>query len=97
GAGEPGAEARVGPVAKPWVGKRSRGGRKWAARQLDEGGTAVAERVTLTPPDPSQPRRELLLPLVRRGEIVRRQTLEEARQRHRDSLAELPPYAQQLS
>jgi len=94
---EPGADARLEPVAKHSVGKPSRGGRKWAVRHLDEGGTAVTERVTVTPPDPSQPGRELLQPLVRRGEIVGRQTLEQARQRHRDSLAELPPFALQLS
>ena len=94
---EPGADARLEPVAKHSVGKPSRGGRKWAVRHLDESGTAVTERVTVTPPDPSQPGRELLQPLVRRGEIVGRQTLEQARQRHRDSLAELPPFALQLS
>jgi nicotinate phosphoribosyltransferase len=94
---EPGADARLEPVAKHSVGKPSRGGRKWAVRHLDEGGTAVTERVSVTPPDLSQPGRELLQPLVRRGEIVGRQTLEQARQRHRDSLAELPPFALQLS
>jgi nicotinate phosphoribosyltransferase len=94
---EPGWDAPLRPVAKRSVGKPSRGGRKWAVRQLDPGGTAVAERVTVVPPGPFPDGRELLQPLVSRGEIAGRQTLEQARQRHRDSLAELPPYARQLS
>jgi nicotinate phosphoribosyltransferase len=94
---EAGADAALEPVAKRSVGKPSRGGRKWAVRELDRGGTAVAERVTVLPPGPVPRGRELLQPLVARGEIVGRQPLEQARQHHRDALAELPPYAQQLS
>jgi nicotinate phosphoribosyltransferase len=94
---EPGWDAPLRPVAKRSVGKPSRGGRKWAVRQLDADGMAVAERVTVVPPGPSPDGRELLQPLVIRGEIVGRRTLEQARQRHRDSLAELPLYARQLS
>jgi len=45
GAGDP-----LEPVAKQSVGKPSRGGRKWAARELGLDGTAVAERVTETAP-----------------------------------------------
>ena len=41
--------------------------------------------------------RELLVPLVEDGEVVGRQEAEEARTRHREALAELPPYALQLS
>jgi nicotinate phosphoribosyltransferase len=94
---QPGDEAPLEPVAKRSVGKPSRGGRKWAVRQLDDSGTAVAEQVSLSPPGPSPGGRVLLQPLVARGEIVGRETLERARQRHRDTLAELPPHAQQLS
>jgi nicotinate phosphoribosyltransferase len=93
----PGPGARLLPVAKLSVGKPSRGGRKWAVRQLDSHGTAVAERVSVEPPDPSAGGRVLLQPLVRQGEIVGRRTLEQARQHHRDSLAELPVHALQLS
>jgi len=93
----PGADAPLEPVAKRSVGKPSRGGRKWAVRQLDDSGTAVAEQVSLSPPGPSPAGRELLQPLVVRGEIVGRETLERARQRHRDTLAELPAHALQLS
>jgi len=93
----PGPGAALEPVAKRSVGKPSRGGRKWALRQLDGSGTAVAERVTLAPPGPFPPGRPLLQPLVARGEIVGRPALEQARQRHRDALAELPAHALQLS
>jgi nicotinate phosphoribosyltransferase len=85
------------PVAKHSVGKPSRGGRKWAVRQLDGTGTAVAERVSVVPPEPDAGDRELLRPLVRRGEIVGREPLAQARQRHREALAELPAHALQLS
>ena len=50
-----------------------------------------------SPPDPNPRDRELLVPLVSGGEIVGRETLSDARERHRVALAELPPYAQQLS
>jgi len=85
------------PVAKRSVGKPGRGGRKWAVRHRDEHGTALAERVSLVPPDPGPHDRELLVPLVRAGEVVGREGIETARARHRAALAELPPYALQLS
>jgi nicotinate phosphoribosyltransferase len=85
------------PVAKRSVGKPGRGGRKWAVRQRDEHGTALAERVSLVPPDPGPHDRELLVPLVTAGEVVGRERVEAARARHRVALAELPPYALQLS
>ncbi len=94
---EPGPDAALEPVAKRSVGKPSRGGRKWAVRELDGSGTAVAERITVTPPGPSRGGRELLQPLVARGEIVGRRSLEQARQHHRDALAELPVHTRQLS
>ena len=85
------------PVAKRSVGKPGRGGRKWAVRHLDADGTALTERVSLTPPDPGPRDRELLVPLVTAGEIVGREDLTVARDRHRAVLAELPPHALQLS
>jgi nicotinate phosphoribosyltransferase len=85
------------PVAKRSVGKPGRGGRKWAVRHRDQQGTALSERVSLSPPDPGPLDRELLVPLVEAGEVVGRQGAEEARARHRAALAELPPYALQLS
>jgi nicotinate phosphoribosyltransferase len=94
---EPGGNAPLRPVAKHSVGKPSRGGRKWAVRHLDGAGQALAEHVSVAPPGPSRSGRELLQPLVRHGEIVGRETLAQARQRHQDALAELPVHALQLS
>ena len=85
------------PVAKRSVGKPGRGGRKWAVRHLDTNGTALSERISLSPPDPGPRDRELLMPLVTAGEIVGREDITVARDRHRAALAELPPYALQLS
>jgi nicotinate phosphoribosyltransferase len=84
------------PVVKLSVGKPSRGGRKWAVRELTEAGTAVAERVTDTPPEPGRGR-PLLQPLVRDGEIIGAEPLPAARARHQAALAELPGHARQLS
>ncbi len=85
------------PVAKRSVGKPGRGGRKWAVRHRDQEGTALSERVSLSPPEPGPLDRELLVPLVVAGEVAGRPGAQEARARHREALAELPPYALQLS
>ena len=87
------------PVAKRSVGKPGRGGRKWAARQLDENGSAIAELITRADTAAGQGvrQRPLLRPLVRDGEIVGREPLAAARERHRATLAELPVHAAQLS
>jgi nicotinate phosphoribosyltransferase len=85
------------PVAKRSVGKPGRGGRKWAIRQLDPAGTAVAELISDTPPEPGPGRRILLRQLVRGGEIVGREPVEAARSRHRAIMAELPVHALRLS
>ena len=93
-------EGVMEPVAKRSVGKPGRGGRKWAVRHRDQNGTALSERVSLSPPEPGPLDRELLVPLVREGEIVgasAAEGVEAARERHREALAELPPYALQLS
>jgi nicotinate phosphoribosyltransferase len=90
-------EGVMEPVAKRSVGKPGRGGRKWAVRHRDQQGTALSERVSLSPPEPGPLDRELLVPLVEAGEVVGRHGAEEARARHRAALAELPPYALQLS
>ncbi len=100
GAG-PGAGPRAGgelrPVAKRSVGKPGRGGRKWAVRHRTDAGEALAERISLAPPDPAPADRVLLRELVREGKIVGREPLSAARERHQTALAELPPYALQLS
>jgi nicotinate phosphoribosyltransferase len=85
------------PVAKRSVGKPSRGGRKWAVRQLGSDGRAVTELVTDTEPQDGDAGRPLLQLLVRDGEIVGREDLAAARARHRAVVAELPAHARQLS
>jgi nicotinate phosphoribosyltransferase len=91
------AAGALRPVAKRSVGKPGRGGRKWAVRSRDEAGTALAELVTTEPPDPAPGDRVLLQHLVRGGEVIGRESLQAARSRHREALAELPTHAQQLS
>jgi putative nicotinate phosphoribosyltransferase len=90
-------DAFLEPVAKRSVGKPGRGGRKWAVRHRDEHGTALAERISLSPPETGPLDRDLLVPLVAHGEVVGREGVEAARDRHRAALAELPQYALQLS
>jgi nicotinate phosphoribosyltransferase len=85
------------PMAKRSVGKPSRGGRKWAVRQLDETGSATVELVTDSEPADGNGGRPLLQPLVRGGEITERESLATARARHRDAVSELPDHARQLS
>ena len=57
-------DSELVPVAKRSVGKPGRGGRKWAVRHLAADGTALSERISLSPPDPGPRDRELLVPLV---------------------------------
>jgi nicotinate phosphoribosyltransferase len=90
-------DAPLRPVAKRSVGKPSKGGRKWAVREIDGHGRARTEVVSTAELAPAPHERPLLVPLVRGGEIVGREPLPAARERHRRSLAELPPHALQLS
>jgi len=94
-------------VAKKSKDKISIGGRKYALRRLSRDGVAEAEvvgigRAAENPSTRSQGSplrtsdRELLVPLVRRGEIVGREAVSTARERHRTSRAELPQQARQL-
>lgn len=86
------------PVAKRSADKVSYGGRKYALRRRRADGTAEAEVVgTGRVPDDDGDDRELLVPLVRAGEVVGREPLEAARDRHLRSRAELPLAAQQMS
>ena len=85
-------------VAKKSVDKISIGGRKYALRRRTPDGVAEAEVVGIgDPPVDDGDDRPLLVPLVRDGEVVGREPLETARQRHVVSRAELPPAAQQMS
>jgi nicotinate phosphoribosyltransferase len=85
-------------VAKKSQDKISIGGRKYALRRRDAHGVAEAEVVGIgTPPVDDGDDRPLLVPLVRSGEIVGREPLTDARDRHQRSRAELPIEAQQMS
>jgi nicotinate phosphoribosyltransferase len=85
-------------VAKKSTDKISIGGRKYALRRRDTSGEAEAEVIGIgTPPENDGDDRSLLVALVRDGEVVGRESLEEARARHLASRAELPPAAQQMS
>ncbi|MYY02760.1 MULTISPECIES: nicotinate phosphoribosyltransferase [unclassified Streptomyces] len=86
------------PVAKKSMGsKSSKGGRKWAARRLDEEGVAEAEVIGTGPVPDELAGQQLLVELVKGGEVVAREPLDEARERHIAARAGLPMSAMQLS
>lgn len=86
------------PVAKKSMGgKTSIGGRKWAARRLDEQGVAQAEVIGTGPVPDGLADRQLLVHLVRGGQVVAREPLDAARDRHTAVRAGLPLSATQLS
>ncbi|MFC9618588.1 nicotinate phosphoribosyltransferase [Streptomyces sp. NPDC056930] len=88
----------VRPVAKKSLGaKTSVGGRKWAARRLDENGVAEAEVVGTGPVPAELADRQLLAELVRGGEVIAREPLDAARERHMAARSVLPMSAMQLS
>lgn len=85
-------------VAKRSQDKGSIGGRKYALRRRDPHGVAQAEVIGIgEPPVDDGDDRSLLVPLVRDGEVVGREPLAGARERHLRSRLELPLEAQQLS
>lgn len=89
--------AMVG-VAKKSKDKISIGGRKYAMRRLSSTGVAEAEVIGIgTPPENDGDDRPLLVPLVLDGEVVGRENLEAARDRHAAARAELPDRAHRLS
>ncbi|WP_069811124.1 nicotinate phosphoribosyltransferase [Streptomyces sp. TP-A0874] len=94
--GAPDAPLRA--VAKKSMGsKTSIGGRKWAARRLDAAGVAEAEVIGVGPVPGELADRQLLTELVKDGEVLVREPLEAARDRHKAALAGLPLSAMQLS
>ncbi|WP_097911214.1 nicotinate phosphoribosyltransferase [Streptomyces sp. b84] len=96
GSAEP--DAPLVPVAKKSLGaKSSKGGRKWAARRTDAHGVAEAEVIGTGPAPAESVGRPLLVELVRGGEVVAREPLEAARERHVAARAGLPMSAIQLS
>ncbi|MFD9215683.1 nicotinate phosphoribosyltransferase [Streptomyces sp. NPDC059544] len=91
-------DAPLVPVAKKSTGgKLSVGGRKWAARRRDEYGVAEAEVLGTGPVPESLVDRQLLTELVKGGEVVAREPLDAARERHIEARAALPISATQLS
>jgi nicotinate phosphoribosyltransferase len=91
-------EGRMMAVAKKSVDKISIGGRKYALRRMDEHGVAEIEEIGIgTPPVDDGNDRELLVRLVRDGEVVGREPLDAARERHASARAELPWSVQQMS
>ncbi|MEU0071406.1 nicotinate phosphoribosyltransferase [Streptomyces sp. NPDC006332] len=91
-------KAPLVPVAKKSSGgKTSIGGRKWAARRLDRYGSAETEVVGTGPVPAELAERQLLVQLVRGGEVVAREPLDVARDRHAAARAGLPLSATQLS
>ena len=90
--------APLQPMAKKAVGgKTSVAGRKWAARRLDADGVAEAEVIGTGAVPPELTDRQLLIPLVRAGEVIGREPLDAARERHSLARAGLPLSATQLS
>ncbi len=92
-----GASGRLEPVAKKSQDKLSVGGRKWAMRRLGADGRAEAEVVGIgSSPVMDGNDRPLMVELVRRGEVVNKSDLEDARSRHERARDELPRTALQL-
>ncbi|MFB7354688.1 nicotinate phosphoribosyltransferase [Streptomyces gardneri] len=91
-------KAPLVPVAKKSLGgKASVGGRKWAARRPDAYGVAETEVLGTGPVPPELVDHQLLVELVKGGEVVAREPLEAARSRHIAARAGLPMSAIQLS
>ena len=92
-------DAPLVPVAKLSTGKISIGGRKYAMRRIDQRGRATAEVIGVGSPPPSLEGnyRNLLVKLVDHGQVVGREPLSKARDRHVASVAELPLVAQKMS
>jgi nicotinate phosphoribosyltransferase len=89
------------PVAKKSEGKRSVGGRKHAVRRHDADGIATAEVVTHLPIPARDGDRDLVVPLVRGGEICEQlspaDALAHARAHYERVRQTLPPEAWALS
>ncbi|SFC82790.1 nicotinate phosphoribosyltransferase [Nocardioides terrae] len=93
-----GTDGELMSVAKKSVDKVSIGGRKYALRRRSTRGVAQAEVIGIgTAPVDDGDDRMLLTPLVRDGEIVGREPLSAARDRHAAARAELPLEAQSMA
>jgi nicotinate phosphoribosyltransferase len=93
-----GADGQMVNVAKKSKDKISIGGRKFALRRRSARGVAQAEVVGIgAPPVDDGDDRSLIVPLVRDGEVVGRESLAAIRERHAASREELPLTARQMS
>jgi nicotinate phosphoribosyltransferase len=92
-----GEDGEMVPVGKESEDKRSVGGRKDAYRRRTPAGLAEAEIVRLGGGSGTHRDRPLLVPLVRDGEVVGREPLDAAQDRHAASRDELPEQARQMS
>lgn len=85
-------------VAKKSKDKISVGGRKWALRRRDARGVAEAEIIGIgTPPTDDGDDREMLVQLVRDGEVIVPTDAHTARATHERARAELPAKARRMS
>nr|WP_218881047.1 nicotinate phosphoribosyltransferase [Kineosphaera limosa] len=85
-------------VAKRSKNKGTVGGRKYAMRRLDGDDVAQAEVIGIGErPVGDDNDRELLVPLVRDGQVLVDTGVESARARHSESMSQLPPRAHRLS
>ena len=93
-----GDDGQMVDVAKKSKDKISIGGRKYALRRRNKQGMAEAEVVGVGEvPENHGDDRPLLVPIVRDGEVVGREDLDTARERHLSARNELPLPARQLS
>lgn len=93
-----GGDGKMLDVAKWSTDKVSIGGRKYALRRRNKMGVAEAEVIGIGEvPEHDGDDRQLLVPLVRDGEVVGREDLATARERHLRARNELPLPARQLS
>ncbi|MEV7288014.1 nicotinate phosphoribosyltransferase [Streptomyces sp. NPDC093252] len=97
-AGSADPNAPLVPVAKKSTGgKTSVGGRKWAARRRDGAGVAEAEVVGTGPVPRELTDDQLLVELIKGGQVIARESLDVVRERHAAVRAGLPLSATQLS
>jgi nicotinate phosphoribosyltransferase len=91
-------DAPLIPVAKRSFHKSTLGGRKYAVRRRDAKGFAEAELIGVgAPPEGDGDDRPLLRQLVSGGEVVGRESLAAARERHEAAVHELPRDAFKMS
>jgi nicotinate phosphoribosyltransferase len=88
-----GPDAPMRPVAKLSAGKTNLGGQKWAYRELDDAGLAVAEHLVVGdgPPAEPPPGEPLQRQVVARGERIETCGVEEARAHHERARSRLGP------